>query len=69
MIKKAPLKTISFYDINDMGFSVDTVEWLLKVLGCGPVKVRVVVQALDEEDEDDFAILRQYEDSDNILIY
>jgi hypothetical protein len=67
-MKKAPLKTISFYDINDMGFSAETIDWLFEVLGCGTFKVREVAMALDEEDEANLNILKQYQDSDNIQI-
>lgn len=67
-MKKAPLKTISFYDIADMGFSSDTIDWLFEILGCGTFKVREVAMALDEEDEASLAILNQYQDSDNIQI-
>ncbi len=67
-MKKAPLKTISYYDISDMGFSEDTIDWFFEILGYGTFKVREVVETLDEEDEANLAILKQYQDTDNVRI-
>ena len=67
-MKKAPLKTISYYDINDLGLSADAVEWVWEILGPGTFKVREVAMALEEEDETNLAVLKQYQDSDNVQI-
>lgn len=67
-MKKAPLKTISYYNIEDLGLSTDAVEWIWEILGSGTFKVREVAMALEEEDEANLAILKQYQDSDNIQI-
>lgn len=66
---KAPLHTSSFYQLHEMGFNENTLEWLYSCLENGFHSVEEMVESLQDYDSDKaLEVSQQYEKERNVLV-
>ena len=66
---KAPLHTSSFYQLHEMGFNENTLEWLHSCLENGFHSVEEIVRSLEDYDSDKaLEVSQQYSSRENVLV-
>jgi|OM-RGC.v1.034414956 hypothetical protein len=69
MKTKAPLHTTSFYQLHEMGFDEDTLDWLHSCLEDGFHTMRDVVGFLEDYDTAKaLEVSEQYDQNTNVLV-
>lgn len=66
---KAPLRTSSFYQLHEMGFNENTLEWLYSCLENGFHSVEEIVRSLEDYDSvKALEVSQQYSSRENVLV-
>lgn len=66
---KAPLWTSSFYQLHEMGFNENTLEWLYSCLENGIHSVGEIVESLEDYDSvKALEVSQQYSSRENVLV-
>jgi hypothetical protein len=66
---KAPLWTSSFYQLHEMGFNENTLDWLHSCLVDGFHSVEEIVRSLEDYDSDKaLEVSQQYSSRENVLV-
>jgi hypothetical protein len=66
---KAPLRTSSFYQLHEMGFNENTLDWLYSCLVDGFHSVEELVESLQDYDSvKALEVSQQYSKRENVLV-
>jgi hypothetical protein len=66
---KAPLHTSSFYQLHEMGFNENTLDWLYSCLVDGFHSVEELVESLQDYDSvKALEVSQQYSKRENVLV-